>query len=129
MILTGPVDGADLPRYFALGDVFAMPCRTRLGGIDVEGLGIVYLEASASGLPVLAGASGGAPDAVLPGETGLVVDGAAPDAVADALLDLLGDPARARAMGERGRAWAAREWSWDRVATRFTELLEPAQTP
>ncbi|GIH81517.1 glycosyltransferase family 4 protein [Planobispora longispora] len=129
VILTGPVDGADLPRYFALGDVFAMPCRTRLGGIDVEGLGIVYLEASASGLPVLAGASGGAPDAVLPGETGLVVDGAAPDAVADALLDLLGDPARARAMGERGRAWAAREWSWDRVATRFTELLEPAQTP
>ncbi|GGS55176.1 glycosyl transferase family 1 [Planobispora rosea] len=129
IVLTGPVDGADLPRYFALGDVFAMPCRTRLGGIDVEGLGIVYLEASASGLPVLAGSSGGAPDAVLPGETGLVVDGASPDAVADALVELLGDPARARAMGARGRAWAAREWSWERVAARFTELLEPAQTP
>nr|WP_260407697.1 glycosyltransferase family 4 protein [Planomonospora venezuelensis] len=129
VLLTGSVDAADLPRYFALGDVFAMPCRSRLGGIDVEGLGIVYLEAAASGLPVLAGASGGAPDAVLPGETGLVVDGASPEAVAGALVELLADPARARAMGERGREWVTREWGWDRVAARFTELLEPAQTP
>ncbi|GAA3149082.1 glycosyltransferase family 4 protein [Planomonospora alba] len=122
--LTGPVDAAELPGYFALGDVFAMPCRTRLGGIDVEGLGIVYLEASASGLPVLAGSSGGAPDAVLPGETGLVVDGASAGAVAGALLELLGDPARARAMGERGRAWVGREWSWDLVSARFARILE-----
>ncbi|MBG0829357.1 glycosyltransferase family 4 protein [Planomonospora sp. ID67723] len=129
VLMTGSVDAADLPRFFALGDVFAMPCRTRLGGIDVEGLGIVYLEAAASGLPVLAGASGGAPDAVLPGETGLVVDGASPDAVAAGLVELLADPDRARAMGERGREWVSREWGWDRVAARFAELLEPAQTP
>ncbi|GII01954.1 glycosyltransferase family 4 protein [Planobispora takensis] len=129
VVLTGSVGAADLPRFFALGDVFAMPCRTRLGGIDVEGLGIVYLEASASGLPVVAGSSGGAPDAVVHGETGLVVDGTSPRAVGEALVDLLGDPARARAMGRRGREWVAREWGWDLVAARFAELLEPAQTP
>ncbi|MBG0821932.1 glycosyltransferase family 4 protein [Planomonospora sp. ID91781] len=123
--LTGSVAAEDLPGYFALGDVFAMPCRTRLGGIDVEGLGIVYLEASASGLPVLAGSSGGAPDAVLHGETGLVVDGGSAGAVAAALVELLGDPARARAMGERGREWAGREWSWDLVASRFLRILDP----
>ncbi|WP_449064258.1 glycosyltransferase family 4 protein [Planomonospora algeriensis] len=125
--LTGSVAAEDLPGYFALGDVFAMPCRTRLGGIDVEGLGIVYLEASASGLPVLAGSSGGAPDAVLHGETGLVVDGGSAGAVAAALVELLGDPA-GRAMGERGREWAGREWSWDLVASRFTRILDPDRT-
>ncbi|WP_436757053.1 glycosyltransferase family 4 protein [Streptosporangium sp. V21-05] len=127
--ITGPVPEAELPGYLAAGDVFAMPCRTRLGGVDVEGLGIVYLEASASGLPVVAGSSGGAPDAVLNGETGLVVDGTRPDEVAAALAGLLKDPAGARAMGERGREWAAREWSWDLAASRFARLLEPAETP
>ncbi|WP_433255273.1 glycosyltransferase family 4 protein [Streptosporangium sp. CA-135522] len=122
--IAGPVPSASLPAYLAAGDVFAMPCRTRLGGIDVEGLGIVYLEASASGLPVVAGSSGGAPDAVLQGETGLVVDGASPAEVAGALIGLLADPARARAMGERGREWVTREWDWALVADRFTRLLE-----
>ena len=60
---TGPVPQAELPAHYAAGDVFAMPCRTRRGGLDVEGLGIVYLEASATGLPVIGGDSGGAPDA------------------------------------------------------------------
>ncbi|MBB2911879.1 phosphatidylinositol alpha-1,6-mannosyltransferase [Streptosporangium becharense] len=124
--MTGPVPEAELPGHLAAGDVFAMPCRTRLGGADVEGLGIVYLEASASGLPVVAGASGGAPDAVRHGETGLVVDGRSPREVAAALSGLLRDPVRARAMGERGREWVAREWSWDLVASRFAGLLEPA---
>ncbi|CAM5459808.1 Glycosyl transferase family 1 OS=Streptomyces antimycoticus OX=68175 GN=SSPO_071170 PE=4 SV=1 [Streptomyces antimycoticus] len=67
---TGPVPWEELPAHYGAGDVFAMPCRTRRGGLDVEGLGIVYLEASATGLPVVAGDSGGAPDAVLDGETG-----------------------------------------------------------
>ncbi|ACZ85660.1 glycosyltransferase family 4 protein [Streptosporangium roseum] len=125
--IAGPVPSAALPAYLAAGDVFAMPCRTRLGGIDVEGLGIVYLEASASGLPVVAGSSGGAPDAVLQGETGLVVDGTSPAEVAGALIDLLTDPARARAMGERGREWVTREWDWELVAARFARLLEPAR--
>ncbi|MEV8631855.1 glycosyltransferase family 4 protein [Streptosporangium sp. NPDC051023] len=121
---TGPVPWASLPAYLDAGDVFAMPCRTRLGGLDVEGLGIVYLEASASGLPVVAGSSGGAPDAVLDGETGLVVDGTSPDAVAEAVVGLLSDPAAARAMGERGRAWVEREWDWKLVTDRFAGLLE-----
>ncbi|MEU0487047.1 glycosyltransferase family 4 protein [Streptosporangium sp. NPDC006013] len=127
--IIGPVPEAALPGYLAAGDVFAMPCRTRLGGIDVEGLGIVYLEASASGLPVVAGSSGGAPDAVLRGQTGLVVDGTRPDEVTATLVDLLKDPAGARAMGERGREWVAREWSWELAASRFARVLESVEAP
>ncbi|GLW10531.1 glycosyl transferase family 1 [Microtetraspora sp. NBRC 13810] len=124
--ITGPVPWAALPSYYDAGDVFAMPCRTRLRGIDLEGLGIVYLEASSAGLPVIAGSSGGAPDAVRHGETGLVVDGSAPAEVAAAVAGLLADPARARAMGERGREWITREWTWDAVAARFDRLLAPS---
>ncbi|MFF5204761.1 glycosyltransferase family 4 protein [Streptosporangium sp. NPDC000396] len=125
--IAGPVPWGELPAYLAAGDVFAMPCRTRLGGIDVEGLGIVYLEASASGLPVVAGSSGGAPDAVMQGETGLVVDGTSPEKVAGALVGLLRDPAKAREMGERGREWVVREWDWNLVAARFADLLTEAR--
>ena len=75
VIFTGPVPWEDLPAYYDAGTIFAMPCRTRRRGLDVEGLGIVYLEASATGLPVIGGDSGGAPDAILPGETGYVVGG------------------------------------------------------
>ena len=75
VIFTGSVPWEDLPAYYDAGNVFAMPCRTRHAGLDVEGLGIVYLEASATGLPVIGGDSGGAPDAILPGETGYVVKG------------------------------------------------------
>ena len=102
MVFTGSVPWAELPAHYAAGDVFAMPCRTRRGGLDVEGLGIVYLEASATGLPVVAGDSGGAPDAVLDGETGFVVGGRDLAALADRLVDLLSDPARAGGDG-RGR--------------------------
>ncbi|SEG84782.1 phosphatidylinositol alpha-1,6-mannosyltransferase [Nonomuraea solani] len=120
---TGTVPAASLPGYYAAADVFAMPCRTRWRGVDVEGLGIVFLEASASGLPVVAGASGGAPDAVRPGETGLVVDGADAGEVAHAIVELLSDPAKARKMGAAGRDWITREWAWDQVAARFHDLL------
>ncbi|SDG84981.1 phosphatidylinositol alpha-1,6-mannosyltransferase [Sinosporangium album] len=120
---TGPVAWSALPACFDAGDVFAMPCRTRLSGIDVEGLGIVYLEASATGLPVVAGRSGGAPDAVLPGTTGLLVDGTSATEVASALTELLADPAAARRMGERGRAWVERAWGWETVAAAFGDIL------
>jgi phosphatidyl-myo-inositol dimannoside synthase len=123
VVFTGPVPAADLPAYYGAGDVFAMPCRTRRGGLDVEGLGIVYLEASASGLPVVGGDSGGAPDAILPGETGYVVPGRDVAAVADRITGLLADPAGARAMGEKGAAWVDREWRWELVADRFMAIL------
>jgi len=109
--------------------VFAMPCRTRRGGLDVEGLGIVYLEASASGLPVVGGDSGGAPDAILPGETGYVVPGRDPAAVADRIAGLLADPAGARAMGEKGAAWVDREWRWELVADRLMAILAGPAAP
>jgi phosphatidylinositol alpha-1,6-mannosyltransferase len=120
---TGPVPQADLPAYYDAGDVFAMPCRTRRGGLDVEGLGIVYLEASATGLPVIGGDSGGAPDAILDGETGYVVAGGDTHAVAARIAELLSDPARARAMGEQGLAWVNREWRWELAAARLEALL------
>src|SRR5437868_1981858 len=91
--------------------------------LDEEGLGIVYLEASATGLPVVAGDSGGAPDAVLDGETGLVVPGRSVARVADAVAGLLADPAEAQKMGARGRAWVEREWRWDLQAARLGTLL------
>jgi phosphatidylinositol alpha-1,6-mannosyltransferase len=124
VVLTGPVAPDRLPDHYAAGDVFAMPCRTRRGGLDVEGLGMVYLEAAACGLPVVAGTSGGAPEAVQDGVTGHVVDPRSPAAVADALCALLDDPARARAMGAAGRAWVERRWSWDTIADTFAALLE-----
>src|SRR6185312_3050985 len=88
---TGGVATPELPAHHALADVFAMPCRTRGAGLDVEGLGIVFLEASASGVPVVAGESGGAPEAVQHNKTGLVVDGRSVDQVADAVAELLTD--------------------------------------
>jgi phosphatidylinositol alpha-1,6-mannosyltransferase len=124
VVLTGPVAPDQLPAHYAAGDVFAMPCRTRRGGLDVEGLGMVYLEAAACGLPVVAGTSGGAPEAVQDGVTGQVVDPRSPTAVADALCDLLDEPARARAMGAAGRAWVEQRWSWDTIADTFAALLE-----
>jgi phosphatidyl-myo-inositol dimannoside synthase len=121
---TGGVPAADLPGYYAASDVFAMPCRTRRAGLDVEGLGIVYLEASAAGLPVIGGDSGGAPDAILDGETGYVVPGRSVPVLAERITALLADPARARAMGQRGLAWVEQEWDWSRVAGRLNALLE-----
>jgi phosphatidylinositol alpha-1,6-mannosyltransferase len=123
VVFTGSVEWPLLPAHYGVGDVFAMPCRTRLGGLDVEGLGIVFLEAAACGLPVVAGNSGGAPDAVLDGETGYVVGGESTAAVAERLVELLRSPDRARAMGERGRAWVSDEWSWDKSTRTLHGLL------
>jgi phosphatidylinositol alpha-1,6-mannosyltransferase len=121
---TGPVPQGELLAHYAAGDVFAMPCRTRRAGLDVEGLGIVYLEASAAGLPVVGGDSGGAPDAILEGETGYVVGGRDVKALADRLTALLLDPSHAKAMGEKGRAWVERDWNWDLVASRLRALID-----
>jgi phosphatidylinositol alpha-1,6-mannosyltransferase len=123
VVITGGVPWSELPAHFAAGDLFAMPCRTRWRGFDVEGLGIVYLEASASGLAVVAGDSGGAPDAVLPGETGVVVDGTDAVATADAVAALLADPGRRAAMGACGRAWVEERWQWEQIAARLRSWL------
>jgi phosphatidyl-myo-inositol dimannoside synthase len=124
VIFTGPVADEELPAHYDAADVFAMPCRTRRAGLDVEGLGIVYLEASATGLPVIGGDSGGAPDAILDGETGYVVGGRDVAAVTRRLTELLTDPARARALGDKGLAWVHQEWRWDLVTARLRQLLE-----
>jgi phosphatidylinositol alpha-1,6-mannosyltransferase len=124
VVFTGPVPWAELPAHYDAGNVFAMPCRTRRGGLDVEGLGIVYLEASATGLPVIGGDSGGAPDAILNGETGYVVPGRSQAGLADRLVELLDDPAGAAAMGDKGQAWVDQEWRWSLVNERLAQLLD-----
>ncbi len=123
VIFAGGAPYADLPAYFRAGDVFAMPCRARWFGLDVEALGAVFLQASAVGRPIVVGRSGGAPEAVRDGETGLLVDPTSPDAIADALVALLNDPARAAAMGAAGARWMLDEWTWDAQSTRVRELL------
>jgi len=123
VVFTGSVPGAELPAHYAMADVFAMPCRTRGAGLDVEGLGIVFLEASATGVAVVAGNSGGAPETVRDGETGRVVDGRNPDEIVEAISDLLADPAQAQRMGEAGRAWIERDWNWDVHTARLADLL------
>jgi phosphatidylinositol alpha-1,6-mannosyltransferase len=123
VVLAGAVPAAELAAHHALGDVFALPCRTRGGGLDVEGLGIVSLEAAASGLPVVVGRSGGAPEAVRDGETGHVVDARTPTDLTAALIALLADPDRAAAMGAAGRGWMREGWSWSSRAQKLSALL------
>ncbi len=123
VVFTAGVPAEELPAHYAMGDVFAMPCRTRGAGLDVEGLGIVFLEASASGVAVVAGDSGGAPETVLEGETGRVVDGRSGEQIAEVIAGLLADPDQARRMGAAGRCWIARDWSWDTHTQRLSDLL------
>jgi len=129
VIFTGSVPWPELPAHYAAGDVYAMPCRTRRGGLDVEGFGIVFLEASATGLPVVAGDSGGSPDAVRDGETGYLVDGRDLDALADRLVKLLTDRDLARRLGAAGRAWVEERWRWDTQADRMAALLAGTDPP
>lgn len=119
----------ETPQYYAAADVFAMPCRTRKAGLEAEGLGIVFLEAAASGLPVVVGDSGGAPDTVLDGRTGRVVDGTDTAAIAGALTRILLDADQAAEMGAAGRKWAQESWSWDASARHLTQLLNPEAIP
>ena len=119
----GRITYEKLPDYFRLGDLFVMPSRSRLAGLEVEGLGIVYLEASASGIAVLAGSSGGAPDALVPGVTGEIVDGTSTVDIANVINELLDHPSRLLAMGAAGREWAEQRWSWQIWGERFKKLL------
>ena len=120
----GRVNYQNLPEYFRLGDIFAMPSRSRLGGLEVEGLGIVYLEASACGIAVLAGDSGGAPDAVIEGETGYVISGNDSTEISTTLIKMLRDHNKLIELGAKGRAWAESYWTWEVWGQRFREILE-----
>ena len=117
------VPWADLPGLYQSMDIFCMPTSSRWGGLEVEGLGLVYLEASATGLPVLAGDSGGSPETVVPGETGYVVSSV--DDIVDGLDLLLDDPAKASDMGRAGRRFVEREFTWERVIERFVDGFAP----
>ena len=121
--MVGRVPLSDLPRYLSAGQVFAMPSRNRHAGLEVEGLGIVYLEASACGIPVIAGNSGGAPDAVREGITGFVVDGQDQMALVERAVTLLQDQSLAKRMGAAGRAFVEEKWRWDEIVKQHQELL------
>lgn len=124
IVFTGSVPVEELPHAYAAADVFAMPCRTRAAGLEIEGLGLVYLEAQAMGRPVITGDSGGAPEAIRHGETGYTVGGRDRDALRDTLERLLLDPAAAREMGARGRAFVGEVYDWDRIARDYQAELQ-----
>lgn len=124
IVLTGEVPYEELPGHVAMGDVFAMPCRTRGRGLDVEGLGIVFLEASASGLPVIAGTSGGAPETVVEDVTGNVVDGRDEDALVAALVRQLTDGDLRTSMGKAGRELMRDSWTWPSLVDRLVETID-----
>jgi phosphatidylinositol alpha-1,6-mannosyltransferase len=119
----GRIQYKDLPIYICVGDIFAMPSRSRLMGLEVEGLGIVYLEASSCGLPVLAGDSGGAPDALVQNETGLVVNGTDDQQIATAAIKLLTNIELSKKMGLAGRQWIIDNWRWEIWSKDFEKLL------
>jgi len=123
VIFTGRVPHGDLADYICLGEVFAMPVRSRFFGFEVEGLGIAYLEASACGLPVVVGNSGGSTDAVIDQVTGLLVDGTNVNEITDAICRLLADPAKAQAMGQAGRGWVISDWQLSNWSAKFNNLL------
>jgi phosphatidyl-myo-inositol dimannoside synthase len=108
---------ADLPGLYRTMDIFCMPCKSRWGGLEVEGLGLVFLEAAATGLPVLAGGSGGAPETVIPGQTGYVVHST--DDIVQGLALLLDDADRAREMGRNGRNFVEEVFTWPKVVERI----------
>lgn len=124
VLFTGRVATEEIAAHYAMPDLFAMPCRTRGGGLDVEGLGVVYLEAAAAGVPVIAGTSGGAPETVLEGRTGLVVEGTDTTALTQAAVSVLADPDRGHRMGAAGRAWVREQWNWDLLGSRLRSVLD-----
>ena len=122
--LLGRVPDADLADLYGAGDVFAMLCRSRWGGLEQEGFGIVFAEAAACGVASLAGRSGGSADAVVHGETGIIVESPGDvDAVSQALIGLLDDDAARRAMGDAARRRMLAEFDYDAMARRVAEVL------
>jgi phosphatidylinositol alpha-1,6-mannosyltransferase len=123
VVLTGEVRDVPLQQIYALCDLFVMPSREQLDLCDVEGFGMVYLEANACGKAVIGGRSGGIADAIIDGQTGLLVDPHSPEAIAEALDQLLSNRTLASQMGAHGRARIAREFTWTQVAARIQGIL------
>jgi phosphatidylinositol alpha-1,6-mannosyltransferase len=123
VVFTGMVAGDELPACFAAADVFAMPCRERRRGLEVEAFGIVFIQAEAVGVPVVAGAIGGVPDSLEDGRTGVLVDGTDASAVTDALVGLLADRDRCREMGEAAARFVADGFTWPRRTGQLRDLL------
>lgn len=121
--LTGSVPWEQLPTFYACADVFAMPVRTRNFGFDVEGLGIVYLEASATGVPVIAGNSGGAPDAVINDVTGYVIDSSNKNLLKEKIVNLLLNQELRNRLGKQGRSWIEKQWQWPSRHLQIRKLL------
>jgi phosphatidylinositol alpha-1,6-mannosyltransferase len=126
VVFAGAVPDEALPEYHAAADVFAMPCRNRWGGLEVEGFGIVFMEAAASGRAVVAGDSGGSAEAVADGTTGMVVNGRDQQAVAGAIAACLADPEMAVALGKAGRARAEEHFAWPEIASMVAGYLREA---
>lgn len=126
VVFAGQVSEEDLPMYYRAGEVFAMPCRNRLGGLEVEGWGNVFIEAAACGRPVVVGNSGGARESLVDGTTGILVDGANVAEVADVVATLLSDPPLAEAMGRAGRARVEGYFTWPRAARELAAWLREA---
>jgi phosphatidyl-myo-inositol dimannoside synthase len=120
VIFVGPVVDGEQAAYYAACDVFIMPNRQI--GPDVEGFGIVFLEASAAGKPVIGGCSGGTGEAIRDGVTGIRVDGENVEAIAAAVIEILADPDKARAMGERGKQWVESAFTWESIVDRTRQL-------
>ncbi len=122
--LVGPVSDDDLPALVGAADVFCVPCRNRWGGLEQEGFGIVFLEAAAAGVPQVVGASGGTPEAVADGQTGIVVTRPRDSrSLAAALAQLLGDAGLRAAYGAAARARAEEFFDYDRLAPRLAAAL------
>jgi phosphatidylinositol alpha-1,6-mannosyltransferase len=127
--LTGVPD-ADLPALYNLAQVYVGVSRRTAHG--VESFGIALAEAQSSGLPVVAGRSGGVPEVVRHGETGLLVEPESVEETAEAIRTLLRDPARARALGAAGRREIERYYNWDRATADLVAIAEEfatARTP
>lgn len=123
VIVAGRVEDAEAPAFYALADVFALPVADRYFGLEIEGLGVVLLEAAASGTPCVTGRSGGTPEAVIDGSTGFVVDATDVGWLAEGIVWLLEHPERAAEMGSAGREHVRRQFSVLELPASFLTWL------
>jgi phosphatidylinositol alpha-1,6-mannosyltransferase len=124
VLFTGRVPDDDAPALYALADVFALPVVDRWRGLEIEGLGVVLLEAAAAGVPCVTGRSGGTPEAVLDGVTGYVIDASDRDALVNGVASLLENPAGAKKMGQAGRTHVAKAFSERSLPQSLMNWLE-----